>query len=153
MPEHSNKPPCDSYEMPLCETTRTDTSKVLSNMLDMMAQMKQEIFEALLPKKEDMSSAHNSSHENPCIADGNHENYDYGDELNIIETVSDPIDIAAELTVKVEAEDELTTNMELKPILNKSVEKSIHFLAIVKKVPTEEVNEFDSILFDNNSKA
>lgn len=36
MYEHSNKPPRDLYEIPSCETIRTDNSKVLSNMSDMM---------------------------------------------------------------------------------------------------------------------
>ncbi|KAK5771647.1 hypothetical protein PVK06_047878 [Gossypium arboreum] len=52
------------------------------------------------------------------------------DELDIVEIVSDLIDIATKLTVNVEVKDELTTNMELKPILNESVEKPKHSLAI-----------------------
>ncbi|MBA0613475.1 hypothetical protein Godav_013906 [Gossypium davidsonii] len=63
------------YEMPSCETTRTANFEVLSNMLDMMAQMMrmmQEISEELPPWKEDMSYVHNSDHDNPCVID-NHD--------------------------------------------------------------------------------
>ncbi|KAH1031358.1 hypothetical protein J1N35_043532 [Gossypium stocksii] len=79
MPEHSNKPPCDSYEMPSCETIRTDTSKVLLNMSDMMTQMMkmmQEISKVLPSRKEDMPNAQNSGHENPYIRNDHDENYD-----------------------------------------------------------------------------
>ncbi|KAH1039103.1 hypothetical protein J1N35_040846 [Gossypium stocksii] len=92
--------------------------------------MMYEISKLLPPRKEDMSDAHNSGHENPCITD-DHEyggihtelvTEDHGNELNIVELLSDPIYIAARLTIKVEVEDEETTNVELKLILNESVE-------------------------------
>ncbi|KAK5775162.1 hypothetical protein PVK06_043031 [Gossypium arboreum] len=115
MPKHSNKLYCDSHEVLLCETTKTNNSEVLSHMSNMMVQMikmMQEISEALPSKKEDMSDAHNLDQENPCIIDDHGENYGeiqlvliteyHGDELNIVETVSNPIDIVVELTVKVE---------------------------------------------------
>ncbi|KAK5839150.1 hypothetical protein PVK06_007915 [Gossypium arboreum] len=76
MPEHSNKPPCDTYEMPSYGTTRTTNSKVLLDMLDMMEQMMrmmQEISEELPLWKEDMSDVHNSDHENPCVLDNHDE--------------------------------------------------------------------------------
>ncbi|KAK5812160.1 hypothetical protein PVK06_027574 [Gossypium arboreum] len=75
MSEHLNKPLCDSYEMPLCETIRTDNFEVLSNMSHMITQMlkmMQEIFEALPPKKEDMFDVHKLDHENPGTID-NHD--------------------------------------------------------------------------------
>ncbi|KAH1039589.1 hypothetical protein J1N35_041332 [Gossypium stocksii] len=130
IPKHSNKSLCDSYVMPSCETTRTDN------------------FE-----KEDMLDAHNLDQKNPCIINDHDENYDHKDELNIVETVSDPIDIAPELTVKVEVEGELTTNMELKQILNESVEGQIHFLAVAEKVPAEKVDEFDPFSSEKSNKA
>ncbi|KAK5835948.1 hypothetical protein PVK06_011672 [Gossypium arboreum] len=96
-----------------------------------------------------MFSIHNSNHENPYIIDNHDEIHgkiqldlvieDHEDELNIVEVVSDPINIATYLNVKVEVTYELATNVELKPIVNESVEEPIHFLAIAKKVPTEEV--------------
>ncbi|MBA0738623.1 hypothetical protein Gogos_011955 [Gossypium gossypioides] len=76
MPEHSHKPPCDTYEMPSYEITRTANSELLSNMLDMMAQMMrmmQEISEELPPWKENMSDVQNSDHENPCVIDNHDE--------------------------------------------------------------------------------
>ncbi|KAK5793855.1 hypothetical protein PVK06_035018 [Gossypium arboreum] len=67
---------------------------------------------------------------------------DHGNDLNIIEAISNIIDIAANVTVDVEVTDNLTTTMELKLILNESVEDPIHFLAKIEEVPTEEVEEF-----------
>ncbi|KAK5842776.1 hypothetical protein PVK06_005167 [Gossypium arboreum] len=109
-----------------------------------------------------MFDVHNSDHENPSIIDGHDKidgeiqpefvTEDHGDELNTVELVSDSIDIAVELTVKVEMENELTTNMELKLILKESVEESIHFLAIAEKVLIKEVKEVDSFLFQNDNK-
>ncbi|KAH1030246.1 hypothetical protein J1N35_046117 [Gossypium stocksii] len=43
--------------------------------------------------------------------------------------------------------------MELKSILNESVEEPIHFLSIAEKMPTEEVNEFDLFSSDKGNKA
>ncbi|KAK5770957.1 hypothetical protein PVK06_047121 [Gossypium arboreum] len=130
----SDEPLCDSYRMPSCKTTRTTNSEVLSNMLDMMAQMikiMQEISEALPSRKEDMSEACNLDQKNPCIIDDHDENYgeiqpelvteELEEELDIVEMVSDPTDIVTYITVKVEVIDELTINMELKPIVNGSV--------------------------------
>ncbi|KAH1106851.1 hypothetical protein J1N35_010619 [Gossypium stocksii] len=113
MSKRLSKPLYDLCEMPSHETTRTNNSKVLSNMSDMMAEMikmMQEISEAWPPKKEDMSDADNLDHKNPGIIDDHDEIYE-------------------------------------------SVEEPIHFLAIAKKVPTNEVKEFDSFSFDNGSKA
>ncbi|KAK5811824.1 hypothetical protein PVK06_027197 [Gossypium arboreum] len=138
-------------------------SEVLSNRSDMMAQMMKEIFKRLPLRKEDMSDVHNSDHKNPGIINDHNKIHgeiqpklvieDHGNEFNIVKTVSNPIDIAAEVAIKVKVEDELTTNMEFKLILNKSVEDLIHFLAISEKVSTEEVGEFDSFSFDNKNKA
>ncbi|KAK5771138.1 hypothetical protein PVK06_047313 [Gossypium arboreum] len=99
----------------------------------------------------------------PCTTNDHDENYgeiqlelvieNHRDELDIVETVSDLIDIVVELTINTEVKDELTTNMEPKLIMNESVEEPIHFLAIVEKVPTDEVEEFDSFPFKNGSKA
>ncbi|KAK5785136.1 hypothetical protein PVK06_039688 [Gossypium arboreum] len=120
MPKHSNKPPYDSYAMRSCETSRTDNSKRTCLTLTTWINI------TLL------------------FIDDYDENYgeiqpelvteDDGDELIIVETVSDPISIAAELTVKVQVEDKLTTNIELKPILNESVEEPIHFVVVAEKI-------------------
>ncbi|KAH1130102.1 hypothetical protein J1N35_001480 [Gossypium stocksii] len=124
--------------MPLRKTTKTADSEVLSNMSDMMAQMMkmtQEIFEPLPPSNEDMLDVHYLDHEIPFIIDDH-------DEIH-----------ATYLIVKVEVKDEITIKIRLEPKLNESVEEPIHFLAIAEKVSTEEVKEFDSFSFDNNSKA
>ncbi|KAK5794377.1 hypothetical protein PVK06_035600 [Gossypium arboreum] len=42
--------------------------------------------------------------------------------------------------------------MELKPILNESLEEPIHFLAIVEKVPAEDIDEFESFSSDKGNK-
>ncbi|KAH1056403.1 hypothetical protein J1N35_034468 [Gossypium stocksii] len=42
--------------------------------------------------------------------------------------------------------------MERKLILNESVDELIHFLAIVKKVPTKEIDELDSFSSDKGNK-
>ncbi|KAH1072865.1 hypothetical protein J1N35_025193 [Gossypium stocksii] len=110
-----------------------------------------------------MYDAHNLDQDNPCIIDDHGDNYgeiqlellteDHGDELNIVEMIFDPIDIVAELTIKVEVEDELTTKMELKPIFNESLEELMLFLAVVKKVPTEKVDEFYSFSSNKGKKS
>ncbi|KAK5785521.1 hypothetical protein PVK06_040113 [Gossypium arboreum] len=43
--------------------------------------------------------------------------------------------------------------MELKLILDISVEELIHILAIVNKVPAKEVDEYDSFSFGKGNKA
>ncbi|KAK5811738.1 hypothetical protein PVK06_027101 [Gossypium arboreum] len=43
--------------------------------------------------------------------------------------------------------------MELKLTLNESVEKPIHFISMIEKVPAEEVDEFDSFSPDKGNKA
>ncbi|KAK5839797.1 hypothetical protein PVK06_008637 [Gossypium arboreum] len=80
---------------------------------------------------------------------------DHGDDLNMAEVVSNPIDIESEITIDVatNVKVELTIDMEHKLILNESVEEPIHFLAIVGKVPSEEVDEFDSLSFEKGNKA
>ncbi|KAH1122168.1 hypothetical protein J1N35_005328 [Gossypium stocksii] len=128
-----------------------------------MINMIQEISKMLPPRKEDMYDVHNSVHENPCTINDHDEIYDeiqselvtedHVDELDIVEMVSDLIDMATKVTVNVKVNNELTTNIEPKLILNESVEEPIHLLAIGEKVPTDEVEEFDSFLFDNSSKA
>ncbi|KAK5803187.1 hypothetical protein PVK06_030828 [Gossypium arboreum] len=54
-----------------------------------------------------------------------------GNDLNITEDISNPINI----DVDVEVEIELTTNFELQLFLRESVEEPIHFLAITENVP------------------
>ncbi|KAK5795139.1 hypothetical protein PVK06_036397 [Gossypium arboreum] len=80
---------------------------------------------------------------------------DHDDKLKITKSVSDPINVEIDITVDLvsDVKVKVTTNMELKPILNKRVEKPIHFLAIAEKVPTEEVDEFNSFSSDNGNKA
>ncbi|KAK5845504.1 hypothetical protein PVK06_001695 [Gossypium arboreum] len=60
---------------------------------------------------------------------------DHGEELNMADAVSDPIDVAIDIDLIV------TTNIELQSILSESVKESIHFLAIEEEVPTEEADE------------
>ncbi|KAH1031017.1 hypothetical protein J1N35_043191 [Gossypium stocksii] len=72
---------------------------------------------------------------------------DHEDELNMVKAISDLVDIETTITVEV------TTNMELKPILNESVEEPIHFLAIAEKVPAEEIDKFNSFSFNKGNKA
>lgn len=69
--------------------------------------------------------------------------------------VSDQIDVETDITIDVVTNVKLEVNidMDLKPILNESVEDSIHFLPIVEKVLTEEVDEFYSVSFDKGNKA
>ncbi|KAK5836431.1 hypothetical protein PVK06_012219 [Gossypium arboreum] len=113
MPEHLDKPLCDSYEMPSCETTKTFNSEVLLNMLDMMAQMMkmvQEIFKALPPRKEVVLDFRNFDYEDPYTINNYDEIHgkiqrelgtrDHGDKLNIVEVVFDPIDIVVDVIVK-----------------------------------------------------
>ncbi|MFQ6656841.1 hypothetical protein Gotur_026775 [Gossypium turneri] len=94
---------------------------------------------------EDMSDVHNLVHENPCIIDNYYKIH--------VETNSDPIDIATDLTVKVKVKDELYTNMELKSIVNESVEELMHFLVTVEKVLAKEIDEFDLFSSGKGNKA
>ncbi|KAK5812464.1 hypothetical protein PVK06_027894 [Gossypium arboreum] len=63
-----------------------------------------------------------------------------------MEGVSDPIDVAVDLDI------EITTNLELQLFFIESVDRPIHFQAIVGKMPTEEVKESISFSFDNGGK-
>ncbi|KAH1091234.1 hypothetical protein J1N35_018491 [Gossypium stocksii] len=54
-----------------------------------------------------------------------------GNELNITEDISDPINIDVDMEVEIE----LTTNFKLQSFLSESVEKLIYFLPITEKVP------------------
>lgn len=75
-------------------------------------------------------------------------------ELKTIEDVSNPINIDVDIEiVDVEVEIELTTNLELKPILNESVHKSIHFLTLIEEVLAKKFDEFISFSFDEEDKA
>ncbi|KAH1039574.1 hypothetical protein J1N35_041317 [Gossypium stocksii] len=115
--------------MPSCDTTEMFNSEVLSNMSDMMAQimkMVQEISEALPTRKEVVPNFCNFDYEDPCTI-VNH------DEIHV-EVVSDPIDIVADVITEVEVKDKLAIDKKLQPILNESVEESIHFLTVVGEV-------------------
>ncbi|KAK5838660.1 hypothetical protein PVK06_007395 [Gossypium arboreum] len=87
-----------------------------------------------------------------------YESYDNKDKNTYPEEplrVFDPINIETNITVDIATgvKVEVTTNMELKPILNESVEKLIDFLAITEKVPVEETNELDSFSSERGNKA
>ncbi|KAK5770404.1 hypothetical protein PVK06_046554 [Gossypium arboreum] len=122
-----------------------------------MRKMLKEISKAVPSREEVEHDVPNLDSEDPCfIVD--HLEFDNssqqefeigynGDELNMAEAVSNLIDVEITITVK------LTTNMELKSILNESVEEPIHFLAIVEKVPVEEIDKFNSFSFDMGNKA
>ncbi|KAK5826162.1 hypothetical protein PVK06_021074 [Gossypium arboreum] len=64
-----------------------------------------------------------------------------------LDHVDHEVDIAVELEVA------LKTSTELQPVLNESVEKTIHFLAKTKEVPTEGVNGFIPFLYDEKCQA
>lgn len=72
---------------------------------------------------------------------------DHGDELDMAEAASDPIDVAVDIDLTV------ATDTELKLILSESVKKPIHFLAIVGEMPTEEAKESVSFSFNDRGKA
>ncbi|KAH1063868.1 hypothetical protein J1N35_028855 [Gossypium stocksii] len=84
----------------------------MSDMMAQMIKMMQEIFKVLPPRKEDMSGVHDLDHESHCTIDNHDEIHgkiqpelateDHGDELNIVETNSDQINIVANLIVKME---------------------------------------------------
>ncbi|KAH1121956.1 hypothetical protein J1N35_005116 [Gossypium stocksii] len=78
---------------------------------------------------------------------GDHEN-----KLKITEGVFDPINIKVDVEVVVVVDVEVTTNMKLQPILCKTVDEPIHFLAIVREMPTKEFNEFLSFSFHEEVK-
>ncbi|KAH1073532.1 hypothetical protein J1N35_025860 [Gossypium stocksii] len=71
----------------------------------------------------------------------------------IAKEVFDPININIEEEVVVDVEVELTTNLELKYILNESVDELIHFLAITKEVSTKKVDEFFTFSFEEKGNA
>ncbi|MBA0792907.1 hypothetical protein Gohar_017362, partial [Gossypium harknessii] len=64
--------------------------------------------------------------------------------------ISDAIEKRA-VIADIEVEDDLTTDIELQPILNESVKELLHFLEIVEKVPTEEVED-EGARSNNTSK-
>ncbi|KAH1097043.1 hypothetical protein J1N35_013964 [Gossypium stocksii] len=78
---------------------------------------------------------------------------DHRDDLNMVEAVSNPIELDITIDVATNVKVELTIDMEHKLILNESVKEPIQFLAIVGKVPAEEVDEFESFSFDKGNKA
>ncbi|KAH1097447.1 hypothetical protein J1N35_014368 [Gossypium stocksii] len=71
------------------------------------------------------------------------------------EAFSNPIDVESNIIVDLVADVkvEVTTNMELKLLLNESVEELIHFLAIAEKVPAEKIDEFNLFSSDKGNKA
>ncbi|MBA0772189.1 hypothetical protein Gotri_007606 [Gossypium trilobum] len=117
--------------------------------------LEEPISEALPPREEVVHDVLNYDHDGNCITnnllgldDGNQQEFgirDCADKLSIPEGVPDPINVETNITIDVAAnvKVEVTTNMECKPILNESVEEPIHFLAIAKNVPAEEINKFD----------
>ncbi|KAK5802169.1 hypothetical protein PVK06_029752 [Gossypium arboreum] len=148
--------------------TNNKTFNILSRMLDKMTQMMtmlQEISEALPPQEEVVHDVLNSVHDDhyitnnrPNLDDGNQQEFrirDCVDELNILEGVPNPISVETNIIVDAttDVKVEITTNIELKSILNESVEKAIHFLAIAEKVPTKEIDEFNSFSSDKGNKA
>ncbi|KAK5836228.1 hypothetical protein PVK06_011998 [Gossypium arboreum] len=112
--------------MPSCETIKMSNSKV--NMSDVMVQMMktlQEIFETLSLREDIVPNFHNFDHEDPYTIIHHDkingeiqrelEPGDHGDKLNLVEAVSNPFDIATDVTVDVEVKDNLTTDIELQP--------------------------------------
>ncbi|KAH1107829.1 hypothetical protein J1N35_011597 [Gossypium stocksii] len=119
----------DQHKIPSCETFKPSNFERLSNMSDMMEQMRkmlQEISKAL-PLKEEVVHP-NLNPEDPCFIinhpelDNNSQQEfgtrDHGDELKMAEVVSDTIDVETTRTVDVavDVKVEVTTNMELNPI-------------------------------------
>ncbi|KAH1039569.1 hypothetical protein J1N35_041312 [Gossypium stocksii] len=135
-------------------------SKILSNMSNMMTQMRkmlQEISKILPPREEVMHGVPKfnlqDTHiivDHPKLNNSTQKDFGTGnhrDELNIVETVSDPIDEAVSIDLTV------TTNTEFQPILSENVNEMIHFSATFGEVLAKEVEEFDLFLVNNGSKA
>lgn len=129
------------------------------NQMSCMIEMLRQISEALPPLEEVVHDVPNFDVENHCIVidhlDLNGENQqEFGirdeEELKIAEQVSNLVDLAADVTIDVEVE--LTTDLKLKLILSASVDQPTYFLAMVYETPTEEVDEFISLLFDDEVK-
>ncbi|KAH1122284.1 hypothetical protein J1N35_005444 [Gossypium stocksii] len=68
-----------------------------------------------------------------------------GDKLNIVKDISDPIHIVVDVELELEVE-------ELQTILNESVNRPIHFLAITNEVPTKKTGKFVSFSFGDEGK-
>ncbi|XP_016679302.1 uncharacterized protein [Gossypium hirsutum] len=146
--------------MPARKTTKSSKSELLSDMENMMAQMRtmlHQISEALAPREEVVYDVPNFNPEDHDIVinhlyldDRSQQKFgtrDHGEELNMAEVVSDPIGVATNIGLTV------ATDTKLQPILSESVKEPIHFLAIVGKVPTKEVEEFISFSFDDRGKS
>lgn len=72
--------------------------------------------------------------------------------MNIVDGISDPIDIDIDVEVAIAIDGKIMINMELKSFLNESVLELIHFLAKIKKVPTEEFDDLVSFSFNDEDK-
>lgn len=62
MPKHLDEPPCDLHKIPSCESIEWSNSGILSNMADVMEQIRnmlQEISKALPPREEVMHDVPN----------------------------------------------------------------------------------------------
>ncbi|KAK5811925.1 hypothetical protein PVK06_027313 [Gossypium arboreum] len=72
-----------------------------------------------------------------------------GNKLNITKVVFDSINIDIDVVV----DGAIITNLELKLILNESVDEPIQFLTITEEVPSKEINEFFTFSFEEEDKA
>ncbi|KAK5812263.1 hypothetical protein PVK06_027688 [Gossypium arboreum] len=132
----------------------------MSDRMERLMKMMQEISKTLPLRKEDMSDTQNLDDENPYMINNPDEIdgeiqpelviEDNVDELNIVKMVSDPIDITIDVAANVKVE--VTTNMELKLVVDESVKEPIHFLAIVEKVQVKEIDEFASFSSSKGNK-
>ncbi|KAK5845737.1 hypothetical protein PVK06_001951 [Gossypium arboreum] len=78
---------------------------------------------------------------------------DHDETLNIVKGISDPIDIEVDVEVAVTIDGKVKTNIGLKLFLNESVVELIHFMAKIKEVRIEEIDEFVPFSFDSQDKA
>ncbi|KAH1091634.1 hypothetical protein J1N35_018891 [Gossypium stocksii] len=128
-------------------------------MKQMMKMLKQisEVFPLLEEVMHDVSNPNHVDHgiiiDHPEFNDNSQQEFRIEDkkELNMIEEVSDPIDLFLNVTVDVEVK--LTIGIELQLFLSESRDEPIHFLARVKETLTEEVDEFISFSFDDEVKS
>ncbi|KAH1107019.1 hypothetical protein J1N35_010787 [Gossypium stocksii] len=76
---------------------------------------------------------------------------DHDEDLNKEESFSDPINVIVYVGVGVKVR--VATSTELKLDLNKGVIEPVHFLAIIREMSTEEVDEFVLFSFEGEGKA
>ncbi|KAH1121990.1 hypothetical protein J1N35_005150 [Gossypium stocksii] len=133
---------------------------MMVQMFEIMKLLEQQI-KVQFPTKEAIHKVPNSNHDdqstivNHLEFNGNNEQEFHidgqEDELNMIEGVTDSIELVIDIAIDVYVK--LTIDLKLKLILSGSVNEPTHFLARVAENPTEEVDKFNSFLFRDGVKA